>query len=143
MDGLEKMENLNDRCNIVLLKLKQKQTQRDKKRLHALIDAYPDNEVFERSITRMLIERGMICTTNSEAFQNDDGNFMYKHPDLPKLLYTTEIGIKALKSNLFPSEFRQKTVDKRFRNLQAIGIAIAAIGGLITIVTLFYKLFQC
>ena len=143
MNNLEKIENQNDRYNIVLLKLKPNKTQREIKRLKILVDAYPDNEAFEGAILHQLYDRGMISETNSEIFQDENGFDAYKYPDLPKDNYTNEIGEKALKNNLFPSEFRQKSLNKRFRNLQAVGITIAAIGGLITIFTFLYKLIQC
>lgn len=139
---LEKADNNNDRFNIVLLKLKEGISGKDKKRLDKLEQIYPDNEAFYDAIKGVLYRRGMINVSNAETYQDDKGDFVYVHPELPKLWYTTEVGEKALKNNLFPSEFRQKSIDKRFGNLQAIGIFIAAIGGLITIFTLIYKLIQ-
>lgn len=138
-DELEKADNLNDRYNLILLKLKRDRNKEENKELQKLIIAYPDYAIFERRIIYKLQKRGFIDTTNSEGHEDENGDWIIDHPNLPKQEYTNEAGIQALNSRLFPSELREKTLNKRFRYLQIIGIGIAAIGGLITIGTFLYK----
>ena len=139
MELIKDIDNLNDRRNLMLLHFKFNKTQKEKNRLIRLQNLYPDNDMFWNVIYGDLFKCGMIGTTNIDGYDDECGNYVYKYPELPKENYTTEIGGKALKNNLFPSELRQKSLDKRFRYLQAVGIAIAAIGGLITIINLFIK----
>ena len=136
-------ENPNDRIIIVLLKLKRRKTKRDVRRLTKLCKSYPDNEAYEQKILKHLESRKMTDRVTKEPDVDEYGYLKINPPVYPDGYYTTIIGENALKNNLFPSEFRQKRVNKRFRSLQAIGIAIAAIGGLITVFTFIHKLIQC
>lgn len=137
---MENIDNVNDRTNLVLLKLKRDKTRKDHSLLKKLTFLYPDNETFETKIIKNLRSRGLISTTNTEG-RYLNGVWTYNNPDLPKEDYTTKKGIKSLDAHLFPSEFRKELFDKRFKKWQIIGISIAAIGGLLTILSFIYKFF--
>ena len=136
----DEIENINDRRNIVLLKLKQSKSAKEKRLLERLTKAYPDNEVFEAKITQNLRERGFIGTTNIDGYRDALGIWRYNNPNAPKENYTTESGVLALKNRLFQSEFTQKTLNERFTKWQLVGILVAAVVGFITIVTFVFKL---
>jgi len=133
------MDNSNDRYALVLLLYKGNKSVLDKYRIGKLEKKYPDNKSYQDAIIKELISRGLIEYKNSEIKQVENGTWEYIHPDLPKFNQTTQQGETALKSGLFPSESAQKSIDKRYRNIQLIGIAIAALGGLITILSFLYK----
>jgi hypothetical protein len=132
------MNNPNDRYNLVLLQYKERKGLRERNKIQKLCKQYPDNSVYESKIIDLLSSRGLIEYINSEAEQNESGNWVYTN-DLPKYYQTTKAGETALKNGLFPSETRNEAKNKAFRYIQIIGILIAALGGLITIITFFYN----
>jgi hypothetical protein len=99
---------------------------------------YTDNATYRDTIVDELFKRGLVEYVNSEAVQDDHGFWCYVN-DLPKHPKTSEAGETALKNHLFPSEIAKESIDNRYRYLQIVGIAVAAIGGLITIATFLYK----
>lgn len=129
----------NDRYRLVLLLYKKNRSFIDRHTVKRLKRKYPDNEGCQGKIIDELFKRGLIAYMNAEGYQDDDGNFRYKYPDLPKYYQTNDRGEEALTSALFPSEIREKQRQKRFRNIQVIGISIAAVGGLITLLTFLYE----
>lgn len=141
LDRLKEAGGLNDRLNLVLLKYKARKNLCDKVKLKRLQRFYPDCGVFEEGAREFLEERGLIKLVNGGLTQNSKGNFEHGN-GLPEYWQTTEAGEAALKSSLFPSEKAEQTGKFRFRLFQVIGICIAAIGGLITIVAFFNKLFK-
>lgn len=139
---LKDIDCINDRINLSLLENKIDRSKKDDDTLKILISKYPDYSLYDYVIRSYLREIGMIDTTNSELCKDEFGRSFYKYKDLPKNDYTTEKGTEALKSKLFPSELRQKSINKRLRYIQFSGIIIAAIGGLITLFNFISKLFQ-
>ena len=136
-------ERLNDRLNLVLLKHKGKISCIEDIRLRRLERLYPDNHIFEDGLIEILAERHLIYKVNGEIEIDENGNPYKINSDLPEYWQTTRNGEIALKNKLFPSESAKETLDVRFRRFQIIGIFIAAIGGLITLITFLYKFLKC
>lgn len=139
---LKDIDCINDRINMSLLRNKMNRNNKEENMLKILIFKYPDHSLYENSIKSYLREIGMIDTTNSELCKDEFGRPFYKYKDLPKEDYTTDKGVKALESGIFPSELRQKSINKRLRYIQFAGIIIAAIGGLITLFNFFRELLK-
>lgn len=133
---------LNDRLNLVLLKYKKYRSWLENFRLKKKEKLYPDNQTFEEGLIEYLAERNLMYLVNGEIMQDSYGSFVYVN-DLPKYWETTNSGEIALKNKLFPSESAKETFDVRFRLFQIIGICIAALGGLITLITFLYKFLKC
>jgi hypothetical protein len=136
------MDNINDRYNLVLLELKEYKSLIAKRKIQRLEKKYPDNATYRGTIIKELSKRGLVEYANSEATQNENGSLVYEN-DLPKFYRTNGNGKLALSNRLFPSESRQKTMEKLFRSIQIIGISIAAIGGLITIISFICNQIKC
>lgn len=124
----------NDRINLVLLKYWNDKPCKWKRTMERLNNRYLDNKVYESRIIDELKYIELLDVSNSEMINDEYGRPKYKYPNLPKELYTTEKGIKALKDNAYPSEMESEILNKRFITFQIIGILIAAIGGIITII---------
>lgn len=133
------MDNTNDRHILVLLLYKENKSIIDNYRIRKLENKYPDNKSYEDTLIKELSSRRLIEYKNSEAAQDQNGNWVYLYPDLTKYYQTTQQGEIALNGGLFPSDSAQKTFDKRFQYIQIYGISIAALVGLITILSFFYK----
>jgi hypothetical protein len=133
------MDNINDRYNLILLLHKENKSIFDKCHIRKLSNKYPDNKSYEDILITELSNSGLMEFKNSEAKQDPNGNWVDLYPDLPKYRQTTQQGEIALKGGLFPSESAQKKVDKCLRCIQIYGIPIAALGGLITILSFLYK----
>lgn len=134
----EDIKDFNDRSRLVLLLLKEKASYIDRREIRVLKKNYPDNEYYKDTIINDLSKRGLVNHMNAESYEDENGNPQYKYPDLPKFYQTSEKGLMALKSTLFPSETRDHARNRRFRAIQIIGISIAAVGGLITLITFLY-----
>lgn len=136
------MDNTNDRYNLILLLHKENKSIFDKYHIKKLGNKYPDNKSYEDILITELSSRGLIEYKNSEAKQDQNGDWEYLYPDLPKYHRTTQQGEIALKRGLFHSESAQKKFDKRFRYLKMSGIVIAALVGLFTILSFLYKYYK-
>lgn len=139
MNNAIKVDRLNDRLNIILLKYKKKRSFFENLRLKRLIRSYPDNNTFEVGLIDYLSDRQLLDYVNSEAIQDSDGNYVYEN-DLPKYYETTKSGENALQNKLFSSESAKDKNEKWFRIFQIIGICIAAFGGIITLIKFFLSL---
>ena len=132
------IDNINDRRNLVLLKYWKDKPRKWMRKHKSLSYRYVDNKKFESNIIDELKYIELLGITNSEIVRDEYGRPKYRHPDLPKELYTTSKGIDALKNKSYPSEMRKEMSERRFILFQVIGILIAAIGGVITIFTTLF-----
>lgn len=135
----KEIDNINDRTNLVLLNHIKNKGRRFKKLEKKLSDKYPDNILYERVIVDRMKSIDLMKVANTEMGVDELGRPYYLHPAELRYDCATRKGIEALKNGLFPSELRKKTVNKRIRRLQAIGIGISAIGGLVTILSFLYE----
>lgn len=135
----KEIDNINDRTNLVLLNHIKNKGRRFKKLEKKLSDKYPDNILYERVIVDRMRSIDLMKVANTEMRVNKLGQPYPLHSAELRYDCVTEKGIEALKNRLFPSELREKTINKRLRRLQAIGIGISAIGGLVTILSFLYE----
>lgn len=135
----KEIDNMNDRTNLVLFNRIKSKGRRFKKLEKKLSDKYPDNILYERVIVDRMKAIDLMKVTNTEMDVDGFGQPYYLHSAELRYDCVTEKGIETLKNGLFPSELRKKTVNKRLRRLQAIGIGISAIGGLIIILSFLYE----
>lgn len=133
----QEIDNVNDRCILALLILKKDKSILDKIRIKKYKKLYPDFDRDEYFISNLLRERGFIATTNTEVELDEVGNPYYLYPDLPKVDYVTDLGLKALKSRLLISEHKEAVSEKRKTRLSNFSIVIAIIGGILGIVSFF------
>lgn len=132
---MKNAENYNDRKNLVLLKYWKNKPRKWIKVYDSLCKRYVDNKHYESRIIDELKYIELMDVSNSELIRDELGRPEYKYPDLPKELYTTDKGIEALRNKAYPSEMEHEKSEKRFVMFQIVGILIAAIGGIITIIT--------
>lgn len=137
------MDNKNDRYRLILLLHKNNKSLCDKYHIRKLEKRYPDNKSYQGDILSDLTERGLIESVNTEGYQDKNGNWVNIHPKETHYQRTTKEGVTGLKSGLFPSESREKARNKGFRYAEIIGICIAAIGGLITLLSFLYDKIKC
>ena len=142
LDEARNAGGFKDRLNLVLLKYKESKSFMDGAKLKKLERLYPDNTIYEVGVIEELRNRKFIFRVNAEGGIDENGNAYKIENGLPEYWQTTFNGEKALNSKLFPSESAKETFDLRFRLFQVVGICIAAFGGLITLVTFFYKVLK-
>lgn len=129
------IDNPNDRCILRLLELKEKKTYGDKRRIKKLRKLYPDNGQFNHALTHYLSSRLFVSYPNVEIKLNENGV-----PDLPDSdiqPYTTDLGVKALRGNIFPSEHKKQLSEKWNTSLSNSSVVIAIIGGILGIFAFF------
>lgn len=136
------IDSPNDRRILVLLKHKEQPTKTEKYRLSKLSGIYPDNQKCEKTILLELQQRGLVEKPNTQIAQDANGNLINRLEGRPQFWQTTKQGEMALKNKLFASEYFGKKRDRFFRDVQSIGIWIAATGGLLSIFSFFRKLFN-
>ena len=137
--NIDNIDNKNDRCKLVLLDLKERKSWSERRMLSRLKNLYPDYMVTYDQISRYLLSKEMLVTTFTGGGRDKNGiPIEVDNPDSPPK--TSELGIKALRSNLFPSEKADNAREKRFRLFEIIGISVAAVPGLVWIFDFIYKL---
>lgn len=128
----------NDFRRIQLLKRLPGKTQKQKAEEKLLTQAFPTYLYTEQEICSELSKHGFIRYTGDPGHFDEDGNPVRKEPFRIDKYVTTEAGLSALKHS-YPSEFRAKVVSDRIKKAEFYGILIAAIGGVITILSFLYK----
>ena len=114
----KEIDNINDRTNLVLLTHIKNKGRRFKKLEKKLSDKYPDNILYERVIVDRMKSIGLIKIANTEMGVDEFRQPYYLHSAELRYDCVTEKGIEALKNRLFPSELREKTINKRIHVLK-------------------------
>lgn len=131
------IDNINDRCRLVLYELKPDKNRYENWIAKKLSYKYSNNLVFEKQILINLEERLLVKNiTIVEAVLNEHGIWVNKetgeHITYVEPVYKiTEYGIRALKTGLFTSENIEKFWTKTFVRWVTL---IGAVTGLISFI---------
>lgn len=131
----------NDIRRIQLLKRLSIKTRKQTKELDRLIKAYPTYLRTENEICMELNNNGFMIHHGKPGFMDDNGSYQEVEKFDINKYSTTQEGLNALIFS-FPSEILSQRRSEFFKKVELYGILIAAIGGVITILSFLNKQIQ-
>lgn len=127
----------NDRYRIVMLRHKQGISSKECRELNRLELSYADNHIYEQAIATILIDLGFLEITQWSSEKTIDT----ETSDKSRQLLLSPRGLLALLT-LYQSETREKSLFKSQKKAELVGITMAGIGGLITVIKFLYNFIE-